>query len=104
MSALAATQVEAFARAGGRVFSTYDTSLHDDFWRARTDYGLSLVMGVRYLSTGATGGDLLVPAAKSHPIFHGIKSGVPVARTHGLINKVNPNAIILAKWPTGKPQ
>lgn len=103
MSALAANQIEAFAKAGGRVFSTYDTSLRDDFWRARTDYGLSLVMGVRYLSTGATGGDLLVPAAKSHPIFHGIKSGVPVARTHGLINKVNPNAIILAKWPTGKP-
>jgi len=103
MSALAATQVEAFAKAGGRVFSTYDTSLHDDFWRARTDYGLSSVMGVQYSSTGISSSDLIVPVAKSHPIFHGIELGVPVARTQGLINRVDSDAIILAKWSTEKP-
>ena len=95
---LAANQIETFAKAGGRVFSTYDTSLRDDFWRSRPDYGLSgngsqVFVDRRYRRRSSC------PAAKSHPIFHGIKSGVPVARTHGLINKVNPNAII---WPSGQ--
>ena len=102
MSSLAIDQIEAFATAGGRVFSTYDTSLRDDFWRTRTDYGLSSIMGVRYSSTGTSGNNHIVPAAKSHPIFRGIESDIPVPSTYGLTNKMNPNAIILAKWSTGQ--
>ncbi len=102
VSQLAAERIVEFAEAGGRVFATFDTSLHDDFWRVRPDYELTRIMGVRHSSMKEVDTNAMSPSAKSHPIFRGLDSPIPVPRQRGLANRVNPDALVLAKWPDGR--
>jgi uncharacterized lipoprotein YddW (UPF0748 family) len=102
MSQLAAENIAQFAEAGGRVFATFDTSVRDDFWRPYPDYGLTKIMGVRYSSTEEVDADPMIASARSHPIFRGLDSTIPVPRQRGLANRVNHDALVLAKWSDGR--
>lgn len=102
LSELAAERIAGFTEAGGRIFATFDTSLRDDFWRERSDYELTRIMGVRHLSVKEVDAVPMSLAAKSHPIFRGLDSPVPVPRQLGLTNRINPDALMLAKWPDGR--
>ncbi len=102
MSQLAAENIAQFAEGGGRVFATFDTSVRDDFWRPYADYGLTEIMGVRYSSTGEVDADPMIASAGSHPIFRGLDSTIPVPRQRGLVNRVNHDALVLAKWSDGR--
>jgi len=103
ISQLAAENIRKFAEAGGRVFATFDTSLRDDFWRVHPDYELTEIMGARYSSTEKVSADPLIASAGSHPIFRGLGSTIPVPRQRGLVNRVNHDALVLAKWSDGRP-
>lgn len=102
MSQLAAENIAKFTEAGGRVFSTFDTSLRDDFWRLRPGYRLTEIMGVRHSSVTEVGADPMIPSASSHPIFRGLDFTIPVPRQQGLVNRVNHDALVLAKWSDGR--
>jgi len=102
MSQLAAENIARFTEAGGRVFSTFDTSLRDDFWRLRPGYRLTEIMGVRHSSVTEVGADPMIPSASSHPIFRGLDFTIPVPRQQGLVNRVNHDALVLAKWSDGR--
>jgi uncharacterized lipoprotein YddW (UPF0748 family) len=103
MSKLAAENIGSFAEAGGRVFATFDTSLRDDFWRLHPQYELTDIMGARYSSTGKAAPDPMIASAGSHPIFRGLDAAIPVPRQRGLVNRVNHDALVLAKWSDGRP-
>ncbi len=102
MSQLAAENIAKFTEAGGRVFATFDTSLRDDFWRLRTDYKLMEIMGVRHSSVKEVDADPMIASASSHPIFRGLDFSIPVPRQRGLVNRVNHDALVLAKWSDGR--
>ncbi|MDD3176044.1 MAG: family 10 glycosylhydrolase, partial [Candidatus Nanoarchaeia archaeon] len=102
VSQLAAENIGKFAEAGGRVFATFDTSLRDDFWRLHPDYELTKIMGARYVSTEEVDADPMIASAGSHPIFRGLDSTIPVPRQRGLVNRVNHDALVLAKWSDGR--
>ncbi|MEA4884095.1 MAG: family 10 glycosylhydrolase [Clostridia bacterium] len=103
VSALESEKIQEFADAGGRVFSTYDTSLRDDFWRARPDFALWRIMGVRHSSLFGAEMASLAPASQAHPVFAGIGVQVRLPRVHGLVVKANVDTITLAAWADGSP-
>jgi len=44
----------------------------------------------------------MIPSASSHPIFRGLDFTIPVPRQQGLVNRVNHDALVLAKWSDGR--
>ena len=102
MSQLAAENIAKFTEAGGRVLATFDTSLRDDFWRLHSDYRLTEIMGVRHSSVVEVNADPMIASASSHPIFRGLDFTIPVPRQRGLVNRVNHDALVLAKWSDGR--
>ena len=103
LSQLGAEKIQAFVEGGGRIFATRDTSLRDDFWRIRSDFGLSKVMGVHFSPTAAAASGALQPPGTKHSVFTGITTPVQLASTRGLTVTTNPNAVVVARWGSGAP-
>ena len=103
MSQLAADNITNFVRQGGRILSTSDTSLVDDFWRTRDTFALAQAMGIRPVSTGPSSNGQISGSAKAHPVFKGISDPISLPSATGLSVKVEPDSNVLAVTSSGLP-
>jgi len=103
MSSLAAEKIVEFVRGGGRILSTSDTSLLDDFWRQREDFALASAMGVRLSSANQVALGQINVTATSHPIFQGIARTIVLPSSRGVAVEVGPDSNVLAKSSSGLP-
>lgn len=103
MSQLAADNITKFVREGGRILSTSDTSLIDDFWRRRTGFALAQAMGVRPASAGISAIGQISISAKSHQVFQGITGPITLPQSTGIAVNVEPDSNVLAVTSSGLP-
>ena len=103
MSQLAADNIIKFVRAGGRILSTSDTSLIDDFWRRREGFALEQAMGVRPASPSVSAFGQISLNARSHQVFQGVTGPVSLPYSVGMTVNVEPDSNVLAVTASGLP-
>jgi uncharacterized lipoprotein YddW (UPF0748 family) len=103
VSDLEIEKIREFARSGGKILSTYDTSLYDSFWRVRAEYGLSAIMGVGYQAPPHSNREPMRPTNPPHRIFRGIGPEIILPRGHTAQSHVATEATVLARWASGAP-
>ncbi len=72
-------QIQVFAKRGGSIVATYETSLYDEWGVRRKDFGLSSLFGTSF--TGKEEGPLLnsyLSLAKPHPLLAGFEDATRI--------------------------